>query len=113
MAADGLTISEAREEIERLKGRVSSMRKGADFAARKVQGLAVRAGSAYLAAKYEASARASGAQPFSALGLTPLQTLAAVGIIGGNLVGGETGDVLEQAGEGILCAAAADLARNR
>ena len=111
--ADSLTLTEARDEIERLKGRVRSMRTGADFAAKKVQGMAVRVGASYMAAKYEANARASGAQAFSLFGLTPLQTLAAVGVVAGNFVGGEAGEVLEQAGEGILCAAAADLARGR
>lgn len=111
--ADGLTLTDAREEIDRLKGRVRSMRSGADAAAKKVQGMAVRVGAAYMAAKYEANARASNAQAFSLFGLTPLQTLAAIGVVAGNVVGGEAGEVLEQAGEGILCAAAADLARAR
>lgn len=110
--AEGLTLSEARDEIERLKGRVRSMRSGADFAAKKIQGMAVRVGAAYLGAKYEASARASGGAAISLFGLSTMQTLAAIGVVGGNLVGGEAGEVLEQAGEGLLCAAAADLARN-
>ena len=105
-----LTITEMREQLEAAQKRLASTRTRADAAAKKLQATAVRTGAAYVAAKYTRSARASGQTPFSIGGLTTLQTFAVMGIIGGELIGGDTGDVLTAAGEGCLCAAAAELA---
>lgn len=108
----GLTLTEMREQYDAMKNRLANTRSRADLAAKRLQNTAVRTGAAYLATKYVKTTRAQGQTPFAVFGLTPLQTLAAAGIIVGEFLDGETGEVVSAAGEGMLCAAAAELANS-
>lgn len=107
---NGLTMTELREKYEALQGRFASTRSRADRAAKKLQNTAVRTGAAYAVTKWQRSTRASGGTPFSLMGLTPLQTVAALAIVGGEFIDGEAGEVVTAIGEGALCAAASEMA---
>lgn len=108
----GMTVTELREHYEALKARSSSMRTKANETAKKIQNTAVRTGGAWLATRYVKNTRTQGGTPFSLFGLTPLQTIAVLGLVGGELLDGEAGEVVGALGEGCLCAAASEMANN-
>lgn len=92
------------KQLEKAKATLARVRNRTDERAAKLQRLGVAVGAAYLAGAYERNARNSGHAPQSIGGLDYRLAIAAAAYIGGEMIGGKTGEVLEDAGIGVLAA---------
>ena len=100
MGDTALTKREAT--IQRLEGRLRSMRERADDAAGRVQRVATGAGSAFLFGAWVKSSATSGTAVPSIAGLPPLLVWAIGGYVAGEVMGGRAGEVAQDASVGLL-----------
>lgn len=96
--------SKMEQALDRARGTLANIRAKSEARSAKVQRLAVGVGAAYLAGAWEKQQHASGASMPTIAGLDYRLTFALAAYIGGEMIGGRNGELLEDAGFGILCA---------
>jgi hypothetical protein len=95
-------LERAKEEVAKLKSRLSSTRERADEESAELQGIAVEGASAYLFGSYKASEARSSRTLMTVGGLPPELVWGGVAYAAGRYMGGRSGEILASGGRGVL-----------
>ncbi len=99
-------MADTKSALERARGALARVREVTNARAKKIQFLGVGLIATYAFGAWEKSTQhaGSGVTIPTVFGLDHLMVWGLAGYLGGEMVGGTTGEVLEAAGFGILCA---------
>lgn len=98
------SITELKDKISNLRNRMSTLREKTEGTPARAQRLATSAAGAYIYGKLEADARAESREMQSIAGLDPMLTWGVAAAFAADYVGGRWGEMLGDAGVGIVSA---------
>ena len=97
-------LTKLEEQVQSLKSRLSNLREKTTSTAARIQRVGTSAVGAYVYGKFEADAAASGQTMSTIAGIDPMLTWGVGAALASDYIGGRWGEVLGDAGVGIVSA---------